>query len=105
MTRLESLLRIKIFGSNIKPPPVIYYIVTLYFQGYLLNWDVQKNVWDYMFSKDCCNVNFSETPLIITEPFFNFPSLQEAMIEIFFEEYDCQSILRIPGKMSFYLNY
>uniref|UniRef100_A0A1B6G3R9 Actin-related protein 6 n=1 Tax=Cuerna arida TaxID=1464854 RepID=A0A1B6G3R9_9HEMI len=64
-------------------------------KGFLVNWDVQKNVWDYIFSKDCCYGNFSETPLIVTEPYFNFPSVQEAMSEIFFEEYECQSLLRI----------
>ncbi|PSN54221.1 Actin-related protein 6 [Blattella germanica] len=46
----------------------------------------KKNVWDYIFSKECCPVNFTETPLIVTEPYFNFPSVQEAMTEIFFEE-------------------
>lgn len=63
-----------------------------------MNWDVQKNVWDYIFSKECCPVNFTETPLIVTEPYFNFTSIQEAMTEIFFEEYECKSLLRINGK-------
>ncbi|KAL1131184.1 hypothetical protein AAG570_012420 [Ranatra chinensis] len=64
-------------------------------QGLLMNWDIQKTVWDYIFSKECCPVNFSESPLIITEPYFNFASIQEAMAEIFFEEYECQSFLRV----------
>lgn len=42
-----------------------------------------------MFSSECCKVNFPETTLIITEPQFNFQSIQEAIIEIFFEEYEC----------------
>lgn len=33
-------------------------------------------------------------PLIITEPQFNFSSIQEAITEIFFEEYECESLLR-----------
>lgn len=64
----------------------------------MVNWDVQKNVWDYIFSKECCPVNFTETPLIVTEPYFNFTSIQEAMTEIFFDEYECKSLLRINGK-------
>ncbi|XP_054276038.1 uncharacterized protein LOC128995150 isoform X1 [Macrosteles quadrilineatus] len=64
-------------------------------KGFLINWDVQKTVWDYIFSKECCYGNFSETPLIVTEPYFNFSNIQEAMSEIFFEEYECQSLLRI----------
>ncbi|VVD02972.1 unnamed protein product [Leptidea sinapis] len=72
----------------------LFYILPFQ-KGFLINWDTQKTVWDYIFSKECCPVNFSETPLIITEPLFNFASIQEAMTEIFFEEYECQSLLRI----------
>ncbi|KAH9636086.1 hypothetical protein HF086_002997 [Spodoptera exigua] len=72
----------------------LFYILPFQ-RGFLINWDTQKTVWDYMFSKECCPVNFSETPLIITEPLFNFASIQEAMTEIFFEEYECTSLLRI----------
>lgn len=50
-------------------------------------------MWDYTFSKNCNPVDFSR-PVIITEPQFNFPSIQEAMTEIFFEEYECETLLR-----------
>ncbi|XP_075228741.1 actin-related protein 6 isoform X2 [Lycorma delicatula] len=79
----------------------LFYILPFQ-KGYLVNWGVQKTVWDYIFSKECCPVNFAETPLIVTEPFFNFNSIQEAMNEIFFEEYECQSILRISGDLCNY---
>lgn len=72
----------------------LFYILPFQ-KGFLINWDTQKTVWDFMFSKECCPVNFNDTPLIITEPLFNFSSIQEAMTEIFFEEYECQSLLRI----------
>jgi actin-related protein 6 len=71
----------------------LFYILSFQ-KGYILNWDVQKNVWDYVFSQDCYRANFAENPLIITEPQFNFPTIQEAMIEIFFEEYDCCALLK-----------
>lgn len=71
----------------------LFYILPFQ-KGFLINWDTQKTVWDYMFSKECCPVNFNEVPLIITEPLFNFSSIQEAMTEIFFEEYECQTLLR-----------
>lgn len=77
--------------------PLISNCFVLSAQGYLVNWDIQKTIWDHIFGKDCCPVNFNETPLIVTEPYFNFPSVQEAMTEIFFEEYECQSLLRING--------
>jgi len=66
----------------------------------MLNWDVQKTVWDYIFSKDCCKANFSEMPLIITEPYMNFATIQEGMTEMFFEEYECQSLLRTNSNYS-----
>ncbi|XP_017762278.1 PREDICTED: actin-related protein 6 [Eufriesea mexicana] len=72
----------------------LFYILPFQ-KGYLVNWDVQKTVWDYIFSKECCLVNLSQLSMIVTEPLFNFSSIQEAMTEIFFEEYECQSLLRI----------
>ncbi|XP_037775751.1 actin-related protein 6-like [Penaeus monodon] len=64
-------------------------------KGYLVNWDIQKTVWDYLFGKDVFNVNHSNTTMIVTEPYFNFTSTQEALSEIFFEEYDIDALLRI----------
>lgn len=67
--------------------------INLIFPGYITNWEVQKNVYDYIFSNEF-PVNFSDTKLIITEPLFNFPIIQEAMVEIFFEEYDCCALAK-----------
>ncbi|XP_006621461.1 actin-related protein 6 isoform X1 [Apis dorsata] len=72
----------------------LFYILPFQ-KGYLVNWDVQKTVWDYIFSKECCLVNLNQLSVIVTEPLFNFSTVQEAMMEIFFEEYECQSLLRI----------
>ncbi|CAH0387288.1 unnamed protein product [Bemisia tabaci] len=80
----------------------LFYILP-FTKGYLVNWDVQKTVWDYILSNDCCPSNFSESPVIITEPYFNFNPIKEAMSEIFFEEYECQSFLRVnAGDLSVY---
>lgn len=46
-----------------------------------------------MFSQECAAINFSD-PLILTEPQFNFNSIQDAITEIFFEEYECETLLR-----------
>ncbi|XP_037043665.1 actin-related protein 6-like [Bradysia coprophila] len=70
----------------------LFYILCFQ-KGYLVNWDVQKTVWDYIFGQDCCAIDFTN-PFIITEPQFNFSSIQEAITEIFFEEYECESLLR-----------
>lgn len=70
----------------------LFYILS-FTKGYITNWEVQKNVFDYIFSTEF-PVNFSESKLIITEPLFNFPIIQEAMVEIFFEEYDCCALAK-----------
>ncbi len=46
----------------------------------------------------CLQVDFAETNIVITEPYFNFSSIQESMNEILFEEYQFQSALRINCK-------
>ncbi|KAK2186743.1 hypothetical protein NP493_190g02000 [Ridgeia piscesae] len=63
-------------------------------KGYLVNGEIQKKVWDYIYGKDVLKVDFNETGLVVTEPYFNFTSITEAMTEIFFEEYQFKSIFK-----------
>lgn len=93
-------------------------------KGYITNWDVQviiilknfwwvftyfiyfqKTVWDYMFGAECFNVNLSETPLIISEPVYNFKSIQEVMFELLFEEYECENVLNKTAVELTHQNY
>uniref|UniRef100_A0AAQ4PG50 Actin-related protein 6 n=2 Tax=Gasterosteus aculeatus aculeatus TaxID=481459 RepID=A0AAQ4PG50_GASAC len=89
--------RLKTFTANqldeIKDPSGLFYILPFQ-KGYLVNWDVQRKVWDHLFGKEMFKVDFSDTSVIITEPYFNFSSIQESMNEILFEEYQFQSALR-----------
>ena len=43
-------------------------------------------------------VDFNESSIILTEPYFNFTSIQEAINEILFEEYQFQSVYRTNGE-------
>ena len=63
-------------------------------KGYLVNWDVQKTVWDHLIGKDCLGINVGRMNVVVTEPLFNFRSVQEAMSEMMFEEYDVAGLLR-----------
>lgn len=48
-------------------------------------------------------VEFQDSNIIVTEPYFNFSSVQEAMNEIFFEEYQFNSVFRCnPSFLSQY---
>uniref|UniRef100_A0A3Q0SNK8 Actin-related protein 6 n=1 Tax=Amphilophus citrinellus TaxID=61819 RepID=A0A3Q0SNK8_AMPCI len=96
--------RLKTFTANqldeIKDPSGLFYILPFQ-KGYLVNWDVQRKVWDHLFGKEMFKVDFADTSIVITEPYFNFTSIQESMNEILFEEYQFQSALRInAGSLS-----
>ena len=74
-------------------------------KGYLVNWDIQRQIWDYIFGEGVLNIKPNEKGLIFTEPIFNFSSIQGTLDEIFFEEYKFQSLLRLPSPILSSLNY
>ena len=47
-------------------------------------------------------VDFNDTSLILTEPYFNFTSIQEAINEILFEEYQFKSVFRTNRKLKYF---
>lgn len=97
ITKAKSERRRQFIGDQIddcKDVSGLFYIYPFQ-KGYIVNWDVEKQVWDYTYGHDVFDVNFKETCLIVTEPYFNFTSIQENMTEILFEDYKLHSILRI----------
>lgn len=62
-------------------------------RGFITKWDVQKPIWDYVFSKAVCPVK--NYPVIMTQPLFNFKSIQDCTDEIFFEEYEISAMYRV----------
>ncbi|XP_071791949.1 actin-related protein 6-like [Asterias amurensis] len=82
----------------------IFYVLPFQ-KGYLVNWDVQRQVWEHTFGKDALNLECEETNVVFAEPYFDFSSIQEALNEIFFEEYNFKAILRTnAGTLSAYKN-
>ena len=74
-------------------------------RGYLINWDSQKTIWDYVYGKTCFNVDTPAKNLVFTEPYFNFNSIQEGLNEILFEEYRFKSVFRAtPADLACYKN-
>ena len=43
-----------------------------------------------IFQTYVLQVNFDESGIVVTEPYFNFPSIREAVTEILFEDYQFQ---------------
>ena len=62
----------------------LYYMLPFQ-KGYLVNWDVQRQIWDHVFTKS--NVDYGSNVLWLTEPVFNFTSIRESELEVFLEEY------------------
>ncbi|EDW82658.1 uncharacterized protein Dwil_GK10108 [Drosophila willistoni] len=87
--KAKSERRRAFIGSQIeecRDTSALFYILAFQ-RGYLLNWDTQKTVWDYIFSKDGIGCTLDNRNIVITEPQMNFQSVQEAMLEMLFEEY------------------
>ncbi|CAG0889158.1 unnamed protein product [Cyprideis torosa] len=74
----------------------LYYLLPFQ-KGYLVNFETQKRVWDFIFGRDRLNVDFQQSGILITEPVLNFPSVAGVMNEIMFEEYEYRSVLRLPA--------
>ncbi|RXW25338.1 hypothetical protein EST38_g470 [Candolleomyces aberdarensis] len=63
-------------------------------KGYVVDWDAQKAIWDGVFSDQVFNIDTTEASILITEPYFNLPNIQEVYDQFVFEEYEFQSYYR-----------
>ncbi|KAJ8079909.1 Actin- protein 6 [Marasmius tenuissimus] len=63
-------------------------------KGYIVDWDAQKAIWDGIFSDQVLNINTTQSSLILTEPYFNLPNIQEVYDQFVFEEYEFHSYYR-----------
>ncbi|KAF9026474.1 actin-domain-containing protein [Hymenopellis radicata] len=63
-------------------------------KGYLVDWDAQKAIWDGVFSDKVLNADTTESSLLLTEPYFNLPNIQEVYDQFVFEEYEFNSYYR-----------
>lgn len=82
--------------------------VSLFFKrphdrGYLINWDAQRQIWDFIFAVE--KITPTEHELLLTEPYFNPSELQRHQIEVVYEEYGFQGLYSTsPSTLSMY-NY
>ena len=71
----------------------LYYILP-HQRGFVINWDVQREIWEYVMRSKFKSINPKETDLIFTEPYFDFKSVQNNIDEVLFEEYGFKSVFR-----------
>ena len=51
-------------------------------------------MWDGIFSPQVLNVDSTDVSLLVTEPYFNLPNVQETYDQLIFEEYEFPSYYR-----------
>lgn len=79
--------------DNCKDCSGLYYILP-HQRGFIINWDVEREIWEYVLCRKSAGISPKDTDLVITEPYFNFKPTQNNTDEIFFEEYGFNAILR-----------
>ena len=55
-------------------------------RGYIVNWDIEQDVWERMCHKDVLGVKPSETSVLVSEPIFSPNELKDSLEEFIFEE-------------------
>lgn len=81
------------------------YSILAFQKGYLVNWDVERQIFEHILGPSLLNANPQELNLTFTEPPLNFSSIQDTMDEIFFEEYGFKSLTRVTAANLTAYNY
>ncbi|CAG0918751.1 unnamed protein product, partial [Notodromas monacha] len=71
----------------------LFYILA-FEKGYLVNWEVQKTIWESVFTQD---LELEGKEILITTPMFNFTSVNEGIQEMMFEEFQVSALTLRPG--------
>ncbi|KAG0047486.1 Actin- protein 6 [Gryganskiella cystojenkinii] len=66
-------------------------------KGLLTGWDVEKQIWDRLFTGKIVPCNPSATSLLISEPVLNLPNITPTYDQIIFEEYGFHSYTRMSA--------
>uniref|UniRef100_A0A914D0S6 Actin-related protein 6 n=1 Tax=Acrobeloides nanus TaxID=290746 RepID=A0A914D0S6_9BILA len=70
----------------------LYYLLP-FEKGYLVNWDIEHQVWDRLFGP-VLNVDFNESRLVLTDTGQNVPAFRDRSAEMVFEDYEFQSLYK-----------
>ncbi|KAG0378626.1 Actin- protein 6 [Mortierella sp. AD032] len=66
-------------------------------KGLLTSWDVEKQVWDRLFTGKIVPCDPSSTTLLISEPILNLPNIAATYDQLVFEEYGFHSYTRMSA--------
>ncbi|KAI0079499.1 actin-like protein ARP6 [Panus rudis PR-1116 ss-1] len=69
-------------------------------KGFIVDWDAQKAIWDDLFTPKIIGTEPTSASLLITEPYFDLPNIQDVYDQFVFEEYEFHSYFRCtPASM------
>lgn len=86
---------------NLKAPLNIWFL-------FLVNWNVELEIWDHVFGKNLFDVKFDDTRLLLTDPSCLVPATKNIADEVAFEIYQFAALNLVSGSYSVYgrdLNY
>ncbi|KAF8980560.1 Actin- protein 6 [Entomortierella lignicola] len=66
-------------------------------KGMLTSWDVEKQVWDRLFTGKIVPCDPTATALVISEPIMNLPNIAATYDQLVFEEYNFHSYTRMSA--------
>ncbi len=64
-------------------------------KGYPINWELQQQIWDYIFGANCMKIKPKEHDLVITEPVMCPRSLSKVCDEVVFESYEIPALCKV----------
>lgn len=59
----------------------------------MINWGIERSIWDRVY-KSVAKIDPKQSRLLITEPCFNLPAIQDNYDQVIFEEYEFASCYR-----------
>ncbi|KAL0034099.1 hypothetical protein WJX79_008766 [Trebouxia sp. C0005] len=67
-------------------------------RGYVVSWDLEREIWNHAFMM-LSNAEPSTCGLLLTEPMFSLPAMQEAVQQVVFEDFGFQSLCSCPAPL------
>ena len=74
-------------------------------RGYVVNWDLEGDVWQRMCHADVLGVKPAETSVLVTEPLFCPSEIKDNMAEFIFEEMGFQRFCSAPAPLLAYADH
>uniref|UniRef100_A0AC35TQ23 Actin-related protein 6 n=1 Tax=Rhabditophanes sp. KR3021 TaxID=114890 RepID=A0AC35TQ23_9BILA len=62
-------------------------------RGYIMDYNIQYQIWDQMWGPECFNIDFANTNLVLTDANLNVPAIKNCNLEVMYEYYGFGGLL------------